>query len=111
MKLWPISLKKKLMAVQVGIEPTTKWLTVTCSTAELLSNSIKDDLKLFYNCQWRKLEKFIFQNLFSGNAIKPPAKVIWKKWGYGLVETCETIQCKFNLEMQLKGIEKGEMTF
>ena len=24
------------MAAQVGIEPTTKWLTVTCSAAELL---------------------------------------------------------------------------
>ena len=27
------------VAVQAGIEPATKWLTVTCSTAELLNNS------------------------------------------------------------------------
>ena len=27
------------MAAQVGIEPTTKWLTVTCSAAELLGKN------------------------------------------------------------------------
>ena len=30
--------KYRILAPQDGIEPPTKWLTVTCSTAELLGN-------------------------------------------------------------------------
>ena len=34
-------------APQVGIEPTTNWLTANCSTAELLWNAI--DIKMYQN--------------------------------------------------------------
>ena len=44
------------VAVQAGIEPATKWLTVTCSTAELLNNNNWNNANLYcffiLSCQY-----------------------------------------------------------
>ncbi len=48
------------MAAQVGIEPTTKWLTATCSTAELLSNSFLNFLDSLIFVNSFVIEKCLF---------------------------------------------------